>query len=290
MNGADLAHLAAASPFRHIRGRDVMAAVEERDAKQKHAASSSADFEPFSPCGARSPRRSRSAAGRSRPSSSTAGSRRPQSIRRVAALTRRIEQSTGGKPTLTDFLLFALAQSLFAHPRILDRWHEEDGRVGRMRASSVDIGIVVALSDGVMIPGLRDLAGKSIDEVSRRGRTRVSARPLGPAAAGRSGAGFLLAFQHRRERRRPLRSDHLSRPIGHSRCRTQARAGHRAGRRDRRRERRQSHAFPGSPPDRRTFLAHNSSRRWPSGSNVGHGRPADQIYPYRFASAPSLRA
>ena len=48
MNGADLAHLAAASPFRRIRGRDVLAAVEAWDAKQKHAASSSVDFEPFS--------------------------------------------------------------------------------------------------------------------------------------------------------------------------------------------------------------------------------------------------
>jgi pyruvate/2-oxoglutarate dehydrogenase complex dihydrolipoamide acyltransferase (E2) component len=78
-------------------------------------------------------------------------------------LSRRIEQATGARPTLTDFLLLALAESLFAHPRILDRWHEDNGRVGGMRASSVDIGLVVALSDGVMIPALRDLASGPID-------------------------------------------------------------------------------------------------------------------------------
>ena len=76
------------------------------------------------------------------------------------ALARQIEQAIGAKPTFTDFLLLALAESLSAHPRILDRWHEENGRVGRMRASSVDIGLVVALSDGVMIPVLRDLSGQ----------------------------------------------------------------------------------------------------------------------------------
>ncbi len=40
--------LAAASPLTRIRGRDVMAAVEARNAKEKHAAPASADFEPFS--------------------------------------------------------------------------------------------------------------------------------------------------------------------------------------------------------------------------------------------------
>ena len=79
-----------------------------------------------------------------------------------APSVERSNNPTGIKPTLTDFLLLALAESFAAHPRILDRWHEENGRVGRMRASSVDIGLVVALSDGVMIPALRDLAGKSI--------------------------------------------------------------------------------------------------------------------------------
>ncbi len=114
-----------------------------------------------------------------------------------AALAGWIEQATGSRPTLTDFLLLALAQSLFAHPRILDRWHEEDGRVGRMRASRVDIGLVVALSDGIMIPVLRDLAGKSIDEVAearqdgvRRARSaRLLQADLAPVSFSLSNIG-----------------------------------------------------------------------------------------------------
>jgi len=167
MNGADLAHLAAATPFRRIRARDVMAAVEARDAKQRLAASSSADFEPFSAVR----RRIAEAVTLSRktiPSFVIDRWVETAAIDQARdALTRRIEQWAGVRPTLTDFLLFALAQSLSAHPRVLDRWHEDSSRVGRIRASSVDIGLVVALSDGVAIPALRDLAVKSIDEVAR---------------------------------------------------------------------------------------------------------------------------
>ena len=197
MNGADLAHLAAASPLRHIRGRDVMAAVEERDAKQKRAASSSADFEPFSPV-RRQIAEAVTLSRRTIPSFVIDRWVETAAIDQArAALAGRIEQATGSRPTLTDFLLLALAQSLFAHPRILDRWHEEDGRVGRMRASRVDIGLVVALSDGIMIPVLRDLAGKSIDEVAearqdavRRARSgRLLQADLAPVSFSLSNIG-----------------------------------------------------------------------------------------------------
>jgi pyruvate dehydrogenase E2 component (dihydrolipoamide acetyltransferase) len=175
MNGADLADLAAASPFRRIRGRDVMAAVEARDANRKHAAA----FEPFS-----SVRRQIAEAvtlsRKTIPSFVIDRWVETAAIDQArGALTRRMEQSAGVRPTLTDFLLLALAQSLSAHPGILDRWHEDNGRVGRMRASSVDIGIVVALSDGVMIPALRDLADKSIDEVAQARREAVGRARLG---------------------------------------------------------------------------------------------------------------
>ena len=86
-----------------------MAAVEERDAKQKHAASSSADFEPFS-----SVRRQIAEAvtlsRKTIPSFVIDRWVETAAIDQARrALTRRIEHSTGGKPTLTDFLLFALA-------------------------------------------------------------------------------------------------------------------------------------------------------------------------------------
>jgi pyruvate dehydrogenase E2 component (dihydrolipoamide acetyltransferase) len=167
MNGTDLAAVAAATSFGRVRGRDVVAAVEARDAKQKLAAAASADFEPFTPL-------------RRQVAEAVALSRKtiPSFVidrwvetavidQALVALTRQPGQSIGARRTFTDFLLFALAQSLSAHPRILDRWHDDNGRVGRSRASNVDIGLVVAVSDGVMIPALRDLADKSLAEVGR---------------------------------------------------------------------------------------------------------------------------
>ena len=173
MNGTDLARLAAATPFGRIRGRDVIAAVEARDAKEKLAAPASAGFEPFSPVR----RQIAEAVTLSRNTIPPFVIDRWVETAAIdqarAALAGRLEPPIGCKPTLTDFLLLALAASLSAHPRILDRWHEKDGRAGTMRASSVDIGLVVALSDGIMIPVLRDLAGKSIDQVAQTRREAV---------------------------------------------------------------------------------------------------------------------
>ena len=179
VHGADLARLAAATPFRRVRGRDVIAAVEARDAKEKRAAPASVEFEPLS-----SVRRQIAEAvtlsRRTIPSFVIDRWVETAAIDRArVALARRIERATGAKPTLTDFLLLALAESLSAHPRVLDRWHEDNGRVGRMRVSSVDIGLVVAVSDGVMIPALRDLAGKSIDEVAQARQDAVRRARLG---------------------------------------------------------------------------------------------------------------
>ena len=80
----------------------------------------------------------------------------------------------------------ALAETLAAHPGILDRWHEEDGRAGRIRADSIDIGLVVALPDGVMIPALRGLGDMSLREI-------VRARH---AAVRRARSGRLLQADH----------------------------------------------------------------------------------------------
>jgi pyruvate dehydrogenase E2 component (dihydrolipoamide acetyltransferase) len=90
-----------------------------------------------------------------------------------ARLTAEIERAIGIKPTFTDFLLQALADSLAAHPGLLDRWHEEGNRVGRIRATTIDIGLVVAVAEGVMIPVLRDLRGKTLAELARARQAAV---------------------------------------------------------------------------------------------------------------------
>ena len=167
MSGTDLNNLGLASPLTRIRGRDVVAALQAAEAKEKLATPASAHFEPFS-------------AMRRQIAQSVALSRQTipyfvidrwvdtTAIEQAREpLGHEIERSIGIKPTLTDFLLRALAEAFVVHPRVLDRWREENGRAGRMRVSSIDIGLVVAVTDGVMIPVLRELAGKSIREIAQ---------------------------------------------------------------------------------------------------------------------------
>jgi pyruvate dehydrogenase E2 component (dihydrolipoamide acetyltransferase) len=97
------------------------------------------------------------------------------------------QQATGVKLTFTDFLLQAMADSLAQTPRLLDRWYEEGGRAARVRSATIDIGLVVALADGVMIPVLRDLKGKTLGEIASARQAAVqrarSGRPM-PADSG----------------------------------------------------------------------------------------------------------
>jgi pyruvate dehydrogenase E2 component (dihydrolipoamide acetyltransferase) len=79
----------------------------------------------------------------------------------------QIELQTGIGVTLTDLLLQALADTLGHQPAMLDRWVEGDGAPRRAKPASIDIGLVVSVEGGMMIPVLRDLAGKSLGEIAR---------------------------------------------------------------------------------------------------------------------------
>ena len=173
MNGTDLSALAARNPLTRIRGRDVIAALETQDAKAKLTTPASAGFEPFS-------------AARRQIAKSVALSRRtiPSFVidrwvettaidRARMTLGREIETAVGVKPTFTDFLLRRWPNLSPSHPRILDRWHEANGDAGRIGGSSFDVGLVVAVADGVMIPVLRDLADKSLREIAEARRDAV---------------------------------------------------------------------------------------------------------------------
>jgi pyruvate dehydrogenase E2 component (dihydrolipoamide acetyltransferase) len=94
-----------------------------------------------------------------------------------------IEQATGVRLTLTDFLLQAMADTLAGQPRMLERLSDHAGRLERVSPSSIDIGLVVATGDGIMIPVLRDLGGRTIGAIAA----------LRQAAAQRARAGRLLA-------------------------------------------------------------------------------------------------
>jgi pyruvate dehydrogenase E2 component (dihydrolipoamide acetyltransferase) len=46
--------------------------------------------------------------------------------------------------------------------------------VGRIASSAIDIGLVVALDDGMMLPVLRDLGGKPLGEIARARHAAVA--------------------------------------------------------------------------------------------------------------------
>jgi pyruvate dehydrogenase E2 component (dihydrolipoamide acetyltransferase) len=173
MNGTDLSALAAKNPLRRIRGRDVIAALETPDQKAEPAMPASAGFQPFSSA-RRQIAESVTLSRKTIPSFVIDRWVETTAIDRAKiALDREIEAAVGAKPTFTDFLLQALAESLAVHPRILDRWHEANGDAGRIGGSSFDVGLVVAVADGVMIPVLRDLADKSLREIVQARRDAV---------------------------------------------------------------------------------------------------------------------
>jgi pyruvate dehydrogenase E2 component (dihydrolipoamide acetyltransferase) len=173
MNATDLSALAASNPLRRIRGGDVVAALEARDAKVTLTKPASTEFEPLSPL-RRQIAESVTLSRRTIPSFVIDRWVETTAIDQArASLGRELERSISVKPTLTDFLLAALTESFAAHPRILDRWHEENGQAGRMRVTSVDVGLVVAVADGVMLPVLCDLACKSIHEIAQARRDAV---------------------------------------------------------------------------------------------------------------------
>jgi len=89
-------------------------------------------------------------------------------------LGAQIERETGVKVTVTDMLLQALADTLRGQPEMLERLVEAGGQMRREGGGAVDIGLVVALDDGMMIPVLRDLGDKSLGKIARARRDAVA--------------------------------------------------------------------------------------------------------------------
>jgi pyruvate dehydrogenase E2 component (dihydrolipoamide acetyltransferase) len=157
LHAIDLGALASADPTKRVRAKQVLTEVE--NSANASASPEPQGFEPLSPM-------------RAQIAAAVALSRRtiPSFVLdrwvETAAIERARAATAGVKPTLTDFLLHACAAALAAHPAILDRWREEGGRIGRVGASRVDIGLVVSLPDGLAIPVLHDLARKTIGEIA----------------------------------------------------------------------------------------------------------------------------
>ncbi|MGE5292741.1 MAG: dihydrolipoamide acetyltransferase family protein [Micromonosporaceae bacterium] len=83
------------------------------------------------------------------------------------------------KITVTDLLIRACATALAAHPEVNASW--DDTRI--LRHHHVNIGIAVAIDDGLIVPVIRDADRKTLTEIAREARdltTRARARKLTP--------------------------------------------------------------------------------------------------------------
>jgi pyruvate dehydrogenase E2 component (dihydrolipoyllysine-residue acetyltransferase) len=175
ISGIDLADLIGGEQRQRIRKRDVLAAIDARNAEggAVSRASPPAGVEPLSRMRAQIAE-AVTLSRRTIPSFVLDRWVETTAIDRArAAIGAEVERATGVKPTFTDFLLLALAHAFAAHPSLLDRWSDEGDRPGRLRATTIDIGLVVALPDGMMIPVLRDLGGKPLQEIAKARRASV---------------------------------------------------------------------------------------------------------------------
>jgi pyruvate dehydrogenase E2 component (dihydrolipoamide acetyltransferase) len=73
----------------------------------------------------------------------------------------RLEAETGIKPTLTDLLLYVTAQTLVGHPSLNASYTPEGIREWR----TINLGLAVALDDGLIVPVIHGTERKSLGEL-----------------------------------------------------------------------------------------------------------------------------
>ena len=69
----------------------------------------------------------------------------------LAAELARSARRSGRRPSYTAAVVRASALALRDHPRMARRWSEE----GLVPATAIDIGVAVAVDDGLVVPVLR---------------------------------------------------------------------------------------------------------------------------------------
>jgi pyruvate dehydrogenase E2 component (dihydrolipoamide acetyltransferase) len=87
-------------------------------------------------------------------------------MRRLVALREQLEELEEGPVSVNDLVVKAVAEALSRHPEVNAAW----GADAIVRRGSVDVGIAVALEDGLVTPVVRDADGKSVLEIAAETR------------------------------------------------------------------------------------------------------------------------
>jgi len=83
-------------------------------------------------------------------------------MRRLVALREQLEELEQGPVSLNDLVVKAVAEALSRHPEVNAAW----GADAIVRRGSVDVGIAVALDDGLVTPVVREADRKSVLEIA----------------------------------------------------------------------------------------------------------------------------
>ena len=90
------------------------------------------------------------------------------------------QQAAAPVPSINDFILRAVAQALAESPSMNAAWTD----AGIERFSEVNLGVAVAVEDGLVVPVIRHADGLGLDELARRSSelaARAQERKLQPA-------------------------------------------------------------------------------------------------------------
>src|SRR6266511_1628353 len=82
--------------------------------------------------------------------------------RRLVALREQLEELEQGNVSLNDLVVKAAAEALSRHPEVNAAW----GADAIVRRGSVDVGIAVALDEGLVTPVVRGADGKDVFEIA----------------------------------------------------------------------------------------------------------------------------
>src|SRR3989442_6296336 len=115
---------------------------------------------------------------------------REVNVSRLITWRERVSKQTGARITYTDLLVKLVAAALVQHPRANASW--KDGTI--VRNADINIGVAVAIEDGLVVPvlhradtlSLADIAGRREDLVAR-----AQAGKLRPADI--QGGGFTIS-------------------------------------------------------------------------------------------------
>ena len=113
---------------------------------------------------------------------------------RLLALREDLAESEGRKPSVNALLAKLSAAALARHPAVNAGWKDDgaDGAAIEYR-SRVDIGLAVALPDGLITPVVRDCGAKGIAAIDAEMSTLIAkARGTGLAPEEYTGATFTI--------------------------------------------------------------------------------------------------